>query len=493
MEKENVAGTKAASTSVPPKRSSTDALPGAVDRGARRIAWLGTLSAVISAAVAIAAFVVSYTSQIESRDLKLNAVLDQAWDALGGSPNTSYISGFQNSNIENARRLLRNAEAIRPDDPRINLVTAAMYLAQANPNLEEAERELREAIKASPETFDFHVNLAVTLRMQKKWSAAQREFTTAISLKPDDATPYFGLGNMFRMKGELPEAVEHYKKGIDLNRHDALIHEALGSTLLQLDDLPAGIAHLREAVRLLPTNAKFRFKLGNAYFMRSEFQNATRELEEVIRLAPGQYDKAYVNLATLMFQGGDHEKAEAMLLQALTINPNSAQANVNLGNLYLAKDSPSNAIRYLSAAIEIEPNAIRYFNLGNAYIGAGQVTEAIDAFFVATELDNEFYKVRINLGRTLAKESRFDEAIVQFEAAVRIEPENPEARNDLGILYSLMDRPDEAIEEFRTALSVNPNSPETHLNVGHVHKKMRNLRLAEEALSNGPSNQPELR
>ena len=375
MPKGNVDGTEAVTTTAPPTHSPTEALPDVVDRGARRVAWVGALSAAISAAVAIAALTISYTAQNESRDIKFNRLLDQAWDALGGSPNTSHINGFQDSDIEEARRHLRDAEAIRPEEPHLNLVTAAMYLALPNPKLEEAERELREAIDALPETFDFHINLAVTLRMQKKWDAAQKEFETAISLAPDDATPHFGLGNMFRMKGALSEAVEHYIKGIKLNPHDPFIHEALGSTFLQLDDLSAGIAHLKESVRLLPTSAEFRFKLGNAYFMRSEFQNAKRELEEVIRLAPGQYDRAYLNLGTLTFRGGDSEKAETMLLQAITINPNSAEANINLGNLYLAKGAPLKAIGYLNAAIEIGPSAVRYFNLGNAYISAGQAEE----------------------------------------------------------------------------------------------------------------------
>ncbi len=480
MPEENVPGAETNSTTAPLIHPPTEAKQPTIDRGARRVAWVGALSAAISAAIALAALTFSYTAQKESQDLKFNALLDQAWDALGGAPNTSYISGFRNSDIEKARRLLRDAEAIQPGEPRLKLVNAAMYLALPNPKLAEAERELRDAIAASPGIFDFHINLAVTLRMQKKWSAAQKEFEYASSLAPDDATPYFGLGNLFRMKGELSTAAEYYLKGINVDEHDPFLQEALGSSLLQLEDLPAGLARLREAVRLLPTSAEFRFKLGNAYFMRSQFQNATREFEEVIRLAPGQFDRAYLNLGTLTFQQGDYEKAEAMLLQALTINPNSAEANGNLGNLYLKEGKPLKAVDHLNAAIEIEPNAVRYFNLGNAYVIAGQQEKAIDAYLSATQSDSDSYKVRINLGRILAGERRFGEALEQFAEAVRIEPENPEARNDLGIVFSVTNRTNEAIKEFDTALSIDPHSAETHMNIGHTLKKVGNLRVAED-------------
>jgi amino acid transporter len=47
---------------------------------------------------------------------EFDRLLDQAWDALGGAPNTHVITGYSAPNIEEARRALRDARYLRPRD-----------------------------------------------------------------------------------------------------------------------------------------------------------------------------------------------------------------------------------------------------------------------------------------------------------------------------------------------------------------------------------------
>ena len=132
---------------MPPRSGAREPSPEG-DRLARRLGWLGALAGSLSTVVAIVALVLSYGARSESQQLQLNALLDQAWDALGGSPNTSFISDLSNADVEAARRALRDANAIRPTDPRVRLVAAAAHLAESD--AEKAESELRRALRGIP-------------------------------------------------------------------------------------------------------------------------------------------------------------------------------------------------------------------------------------------------------------------------------------------------------------------------------------------------------
>ncbi len=460
------------------------------DRVARVLGLVATLAACISAAVAILALSVSNSAQQATDQLQLNSELDEAWDTLGGSDNTSFISDFSNSQLEKARRLIRDANAIRPNDPRVRLVSAALFVATND--LGNAEEELRKGLRSSPDDYDLRFNLAVVLRLQEKWSEAIEAFTTAKDFAGEnDASPQLGLGNLFRAQGRLDQAAEQYQAGIQVSPYDAQIHESLGSVLRQQEKHAEGIAALREAVRLSPDSADFRFKLGNAYMQRKELQNASLQFEEVIRLAPDKYSEAYLTLGLIRISQEDFEQAEFMTKHALRLNPNSAEANNNMGNVFLAKGDTGDAIRFFRTAIEIDANHLRYFNLGNAYSKNGDVDEAIDAYLQSIVLDSEFYRVRINLGRLLAHEGQTELAIEQFRHAVRIDANSAEAHNDLGIVLSVAGSTEEAIASFLVSLEMDPNSAETHLNIGNAFKSRGDLELAhgsfQKALEIDPS------
>ena len=126
-----------------------------IDNLARRLGWIGTLSGILSVFVAFAALLLGYDARNESQKLKVNGLLDEAWDALGGSPNTSFISDFSGSDIEKARRAIRDAREIRPNDPRVRLVVAAIYIATNE--LYKAEIELEGGLTNLPNDYDLRL------------------------------------------------------------------------------------------------------------------------------------------------------------------------------------------------------------------------------------------------------------------------------------------------------------------------------------------------
>jgi tetratricopeptide (TPR) repeat protein len=75
-----------------------------------------------------------------------------------------------------------------------------------------------------------------------------------------------------------------------------------------------------------------------------------------------------VNMAAKAADAGDYPKAEAMLKQATQINPQGAEAWINLGTVYLKQNKNAEAIEAYKKAIELQPdNETLTYNLGITY------------------------------------------------------------------------------------------------------------------------------
>jgi Flp pilus assembly protein TadD len=74
-----------------------------------------------------------------------------------------------------------------------------------------------------------------------------------------------------------------------------------------------------------------------------------------LRLDP-QDAQAHLNLGTMYAQGGRNEEAIRELEASLQLNPNSAIAHANLGFVLLSAGRPSDAAAHFVAALKLNPN-----------------------------------------------------------------------------------------------------------------------------------------
>ena len=181
------------------------------------------------------------------------------------------------------------------------------------------------------------------------------------------------------------------------------------------------------------------------------------------------------------------ETAISCYQQAIEINPNSAKAHYQLGDVYLNLERDLEAIKYYQIAININPSFdIAYYNLGTAYYRQRKWEDAIisyqkaldlnpnlssiykklaDAFYqranAAREYLQDVYRVKIldnpyeienyhqaielnpkdaslyvGLGDALAADRQIDEATVAYQMALQIAPDEPRARLQLDRLQS---------------------------------------------------------
>ena len=194
---------------------------------------------------------------------------------------------------------------------------------------------------------------------------------------------------------------------------------SLASLYLQLGQNQTAIDTLQPYLRAHP-NAPMTLRLLAVANLRKEDYAAAKETaEQALRF--GARDSAGVQvlaMAELGLQATD--SAESLFREALKLNPNSAEANFQLGLLYTKqrKNLPE-AIVLLEKARTLQPNlAGAYTALGSAFLASGKPSQAETSLETAVKLapDNaESYFLLATALRQLHAGQKADAALAAFK------------------------------------------------------------------------------
>ena len=105
---------------------------------------------------------------------------------------------------------------------------------RARGNVEEAVKNLREALRLDPENADLHRELGITFLLAKEWRRARVEMLEAVRHMPDDADAYNGLGYALEKLGDLTAAIEAYHTATKLEPLDLTYRQHYFGALAKL-------------------------------------------------------------------------------------------------------------------------------------------------------------------------------------------------------------------------------------------------------------------
>ena len=145
-------------------------------------------------------------------------------------------------------------------------------------------------------------------------------------------------------------------------------------------------------------------------------------------------------------------------------NPDSAQAQFELGNAYVRTGEWVKAVEAYKKTIELDPNyQTAYANLGVVYYQQGQFDLAVSQYEKALELDPNDGEVAYNLGALYLQQALatggapdmtlLDQAIAQLQHVQELNPDLAEPYFGLGVAYTVLERRDEAIQAFESFLA----------------------------------------
>ncbi|MBP6748659.1 MAG: tetratricopeptide repeat protein [Xanthomonadaceae bacterium] len=130
----------------------------------------------------------------------------------------------------------------------------------------------------------------------------------------------------------------------------------------------------------------------------------------------------------------------------------------NIAQVYSAVRDYNEAIKYYTAAMEMDPRYSEYHNeRGSMYLKLGRLDEAIHDFREAIGLSPPYFEVWTNLGQAYRRKGDYAAAVDAYSQAVDIEPTAPLARIGRAQAYEALERPDAALTDYDAALRSYPN------------------------------------
>lgn len=166
-----------------------------------------------------------------------------------------------------------------------------------------------------------------------------------------------------------------------------------------------------------------------------------------------------IDKAMSLFSERKYKEAIDAFHSVLETEPDNADVYNNLGVAYSCVADFEHAETYLIKAIELDPQiAQAYINLSDLYYKAGDLASAVGT------LQRGSYELQDNLtiahllARVYIDDQRWEDAIVELERVLDGEPENYDAFYDLGhVLFELGDY-DGAISNFETVTEYRQDS-----------------------------------
>jgi protein O-GlcNAc transferase len=187
---------------------------------------------------------------------------------------------------------------------------------------------------------------------------------------------------------------------------------------------------------------------------------------QAVSLEPN-FAEAHGNLGVALTERGDFDKAiVAYRRVAISIKPAFAEAYCNLGNALRGQGRREEALAAYRWAIGIKPEyAEALSNFGVALTGQGDLDEAVVAFRRAISIKPEFAELYCFLGKALKEQGKREEALAAYRQAISIKPQYAEAHSNLGVTLSEQGNLDEAVVAFRRAIDIKPDYAKAYSNL----------------------------
>jgi tetratricopeptide (TPR) repeat protein len=182
-----------------------------------------------------------------------------------------------------------------------------------------------------------------------------------------------------------------------------------------------------------------------------------------------------INVGLGHHQAGRLQQAESVYRQILTGDPKNSDALHLLGVLAHQCGHHQAAVDLMTKAIEIQPTAAAYTNLGEALRMLGRLDEAVPAVQKAIQLNPNSSEALGNLGLIYSEMGKLDEAMEHFNRALAINPNLPQTLNNLGNLQLKLKKADTALAAYDRALAIDPNFSDGHNNRGSALESLDRL------------------
>lgn len=361
------------------------------------------------------------------------------------------------------------------------LVCASLALAQRPPiedawsllskgRRPEAVQLLQKIIKDNPRDADARLLLGSVLMEEGDRSESISQLSEAVRLRPDSAQAQNALGEALNAFGDSKAALGLFEKAVALNPRLAQAQVNLGLVLLKFNEYSAAEPHLDRAIQLMghsPDAAYPLYLRAKIDIEKGEVKRAAADLEQAVTLEPN-FAEAWSDLGEARKTLLDNPGALAAFEKAVQFAPRDPIAQTRLGAELLDERQPQQALPHLEESARLDPgNQSTLYSLERALRESGHpeqaeaVREALKTLLVQKDQadQNEFKAVELNnQGSALEKAGELPQALDKYREAMELDPRHAGIRINYAAALLRLGHWSQGIAELRQALQLDPGN-----------------------------------
>ena len=351
----------------------------------------------------------------------------------------------------------------------------------AGGNNAAAEADLKEALKADPDNINTKIQYAALLWRMKRPQDAEKIYQAALRQEPNNRFALESLGYLAREEGDNRTAEAFFNRLKKAYPSDYVAYVALGDLLTAQRRFKEAQQNYETAFKFAPSNALVVAGGANAAIEAHDLKLAQQWLSRAQGTMLDDPRVMKERQRLLFFEGRYLESAQlgSRVIQQL---PRDRDATVYLAyDLYnLGRyDDALRLVREKGDVLPKEPNLPLL--AGHVQKQAGLLSQAVDDYTHAIQLDPKMVEAYVNRGYVLNDMQDAEHAAEDFHRVLKLSPDNGVARLGLAFSYLQMRKGRLALEQVDAAERSLGESGSTHLARATAYRQMRLLHEAEQS------------
>lgn len=342
------------------------------------------------------------------------------------------------------------AERYHSESPLFNSIMAKKYLSIQDAVNALAFLENENNNKQDP---DYHVNLGYCYSLLNRHQESITAYKQAVVLLErqncDDI--YNSIGNEYMMLRDYEKALLYLKKGINGCVDIAEQYSEITNCCFYLDRSDEAIKFLMKEVDKNPYSIAAWMSLGNCYLRLDLLEKAIEQYEYALAIDQ-HYDKAYVNIATILNELGRYKDCMETIEEAFRNNVSKP---------------------------------ILYCLYGEALAMTNNKLEAVSNFKKAIEMDDNIAEAYAGLGSIFCKENDHLSAIKFLKHAHKLSPYNTDYLFELAEQSNKLEKYDDTIKYLKTIEEIFPYDINLYIAYMEVYILQENIEEAVKSIEKG--------